>query len=74
MTLDVKGTVEGRTIVDDKGIEFIPSMENKLPLPGFSVMLEGSKKGDDKTFTLPVPEDSATRSMTEGLPLSRGYR
>ena len=57
LTIDVTGTVEGRAIVDEKGIEFIPSMENKLPLPGFSVMLEGSRKGDDKTFTLPVPED-----------------
>ncbi len=57
LTLDVTGTVEGQTIVDNKGIEFIPSMENRLPLPGFSVMLEGSKKGDDKTFNLPVPED-----------------
>ncbi len=63
LTLDVKGTVEGRTIVDDKGIEYIPSMENKLPLPGFSVMLEGSKKGDDKTFTLPVPEDFGSEDM-----------
>ena len=63
LTLDVAGTVEGRTIVDDKGIEYIPSMENKLPLPGFSVMLEGSKKGDDKTFTLPVPEDFGSEDM-----------
>ena len=57
LTLDVKGTVEGRPIVDETGIEFIPSMENRLPLPGFSVMLEGAAKGDEKTFTLPVPED-----------------
>lgn len=57
LTIDVTGTVEGRNIVDSQGIEFIPSMENKLPLPGFSVMLEGSRKGDDKTFTLQVPED-----------------
>ena len=63
LTLDVAGTVEGRTIVDDKEIEYIPSMENKLPLPGFSVMLEGSKKGDDKTFTLPVPEDFGSEDM-----------
>ena len=57
LTIDVTGTVEGRTIVDDKGVEYIPSMENRAPLPGFSVMLEGSRKGDDKTFTLQVPED-----------------
>ena len=57
LTMDVTGTVEGKSIVDSKGVEFIPSMENELPLPGFSVMLEGSRKGDDKTFTLPVPED-----------------
>ena len=63
LTLDVAGTVEGRTIVDDKGIEYIPSMENKLPLPGFSVMLEGSKKGDDKTFTLTVPEDFGSEDL-----------
>ena len=57
LTIDVTGTVEGLNIVDSQGVEFIPSMENKLPVPGFSVMLEGSRKGDDKTFTLQVPED-----------------
>ncbi len=58
ITIDVVGTVEGRTIVENKGIDYIPSMENKLPLPGFSVMLEGAKKGDSKTFNLPVPNEN----------------
>ena len=58
ITIDVMGTVDGRTVVDNKGIDYIPSMENKLPLPGFSVMIEGAKKGDSKTFNLPVPSEN----------------
>jgi len=61
--IDALGTVEGRTVVDDKGIEYVPSMANKLPLPGFSVYLEGAKKGESKTFTLAVAEDYSDSTL-----------
>ncbi len=63
VTIDALGTVDGRTVVDDKGIEYVPSMENKLPLPGFSVYLEGAKKGESKTFTLTLAEDYSDSTL-----------
>ena len=63
VTLDVGGTIEGNTVANDKGVDFIPSMENPYPFPGFSVYLEGMKKDDSKEFTLPVPEDYADESL-----------
>jgi trigger factor len=63
--IDVEGTVDGRSATSEKGIEFVPTLENKLPLPGFSVYLEGAKKGESKEFTLKVPEDYADSTLAE---------
>ena len=57
VTINVKGTIAGEDAIDDEGVDFIPELDNQLPLPGFSVYLEGMTEGQDKEFTLPVPED-----------------
>ena len=57
VTLNVRGTVAGEDAINDEGVDFIPDMENNLPVPGFSVYLEGMTEGQEKEFTLPVPED-----------------
>ena len=57
LNLNVEGTVEGKTVAEDKGVDYIPSQDNLRPLPGFSVYLEGMSKDQTKEFTLPVPED-----------------
>ncbi len=57
LTLDVKGVVGELQVANDKGIDYVPGKDNLLPLPGFSVYLEGMKKGESKEFALPVPQD-----------------
>ncbi len=56
VTINVKGTIAGEDAIDDEGVEFIPQLDNELPLPGFSVYLEGMTEGQEKEFTLAVPE------------------
>ena len=63
LTLDVEGTVEGRTVASDTGIDYIPSMENMLPLPGFSAHIEGAKRDESKSFSLMVPDDYSDNSI-----------
>ncbi len=57
VTLDVDGFIEGEQVVDDRGVDFIPSQDNPIPFPGFSVYMEGMKKSEPKEFTLKVPDD-----------------
>ena len=57
VTLNVKGTIAGEEAIDDEGVDYVPQMDNDLPIPGFSVYLEGMTEGQEKDFTLGVPED-----------------
>ena len=57
LTLDVVGTIAGEEAINDQGIDFIPQQDNPLPVPGFSVYLEGMSEGQEKGFTLTTPED-----------------
>ncbi len=59
VTLDVKGVIDGEEAIDDDGIDYIPELDNPLPMPGFSVYLEGMTEGQQKEFTLTFPEDYA---------------
>ena len=57
VNLDIKGIIDGEQVIDDHGVDFIPEQDNRLPFPGFSIYLEGMTEGQDKEFTLTVPED-----------------
>jgi trigger factor len=57
LNLDVKGTIEGEEVINDEGVDYIPQPENVLPFPGFSIYLEGMTEGQEKDFTLTIPED-----------------
>ena len=56
VTLNVKGTIAGEDAIDDDGVDYIPQLDNEFPLPGFAVYIEGMTEGQEKDFTLPVPE------------------
>jgi trigger factor len=58
LNLNVNGTILGEQAINDQGIDFIPELENPLPIPGFSVYLEGMTEDQEKDFTLTIPEDS----------------
>jgi trigger factor len=57
LNLDVHGTIDGEELVNDEGVDYVPQQENVLPFPGFSVYLEGMTEGQEKDFTLAIPED-----------------
>ena len=57
VTINVKGTIAGEDAIDDEGVDYVPQLDNNLPLPGFSVYLEGMSEGQEKQFTLAVPEE-----------------
>ena len=57
VTINVKGTIAGEGAIDDEGVDYIPQLDNELPLKGFSVYLEGMTEGQEKDFTLAVPEE-----------------
>ena len=57
VTLNVTGNIAGEDAINDEGVDYVPQMDNDLPLPGFSVYLEGMTEGQEKDFTLAVPEE-----------------
>jgi trigger factor len=56
LSLNVWGAIEGEQAINDQGIDFIPRLDNPEPIPGFSVYLEGMSEGQEKEFTLTVPQ------------------
>lgn len=58
VTMDVRGTIAGEDVINDEGVDYIPQMDNNLPVPGFSVYIEGMTEGQEKDFTLPLPEEA----------------
>ena len=58
VTVNVHGTIAGEDVINDEGIDYIPQLDNNLPVPGFSVYIEGMTEGQEKEFTLPIPEES----------------
>ena len=57
LSLDIIGTILGEPAISNQGVDFIPQQDNELPMPGFSIYLEGAVEGQEKEFTLTVPED-----------------
>lgn len=57
LNLQVQGTIDGEEVVNDQGVDYIPQEENVLPFPGFAAYLEGMTEGEEKDFTLPIPEE-----------------
>ncbi len=57
LNLNVLGTMDEETVVEDEDVEFIPNEENVLPFPGFAPNLVGLSEDDESEFTVTVPED-----------------
>ena len=57
LNLNVLGTLDEETVVDDEDVEYIPNEENVLPFPGFAPNLLGLSEDDESEFTITVPED-----------------
>ncbi len=63
VSLDVDGTIGGRQVANDRGVDFLPDQDNPYPFPGFSIYLEGLSEGQSKQFALKVPEDYQDESI-----------
>jgi trigger factor len=57
VSLDINGTIAGEQAIDNQGVDFIPQQDNPLPVPGFSIYLEGMSEGQEKDISLAIPED-----------------
>lgn len=57
LSLNVSGTIQGEQAINDQGVDFIPQQDNDFPMPGFSIYLEGMTAGQQKEFSLDVPEE-----------------
>ncbi len=61
--IDVLGTSEGDVIVDEEEIEVLLSEETPFLAPGFVDALVGLSTGEEKSFTLTLPEDIEEESL-----------
>ena len=57
LNLNVHGTMDDETVVEDEDVEYVPNEENVLPFPGFAPNLVGLAEDDEAEFTITVPED-----------------
>jgi trigger factor len=61
VSLDVSSTVEGRPFVEQQDVGLAVEKEHlddRVPiLPGFEEQIVGMKVGDEKSFSLPVPDE-----------------
>ena len=64
VNLNVHGTIGGQEAISDEGVDYVPQVDNNFPVPGFSVYLEGMTEGQEKEFTLPIPEESLPENST----------
>ena len=61
--IDVTSNVDGEPFVNQKGVQYPVLSEAMAPLKGFADQLAGMKKGEEKEFSLPVPEDYPRKEL-----------
>jgi trigger factor len=57
VVLDIKGTADGETMMDNENHEMLLEEDAVHPLPGFHQQVVGMAPGDVKTFEMVVPDD-----------------
>jgi trigger factor len=63
VTLDVDSHVEGKPFISQQGVQYQILKNQTAPTPGFAEKLVGMKGGEEKEFTLPLPEDYAQAEL-----------
>jgi trigger factor len=63
VTLDVDSHVEGKPFINQQGVQYQILKNQTAPTPGFAENLVGMKGGEEKAFTLPLPEDYAQAEL-----------
>jgi len=63
VTMNVKGDVEGESIIDNQGVDYVLAEGSPNPLPGFPEQLVGSGLASELEFSLTFPEDYLQAEM-----------
>jgi trigger factor len=61
--LDVRGLVDGRPVLTEEDIEVQLREGQELLVPGLAHHIIGLRKGEERTFTLTIPQDWPRRSI-----------
>jgi trigger factor len=57
VVLDITGTVDGETVLENVAREMVLDSEARYPIPGFADAVVGMQADETRTFTLAYPED-----------------
>ncbi len=57
VTLDVESQVEGKPFISQQGVQYQILHDQPIPVPGFAEQLSGMEGGEEKEFTLQLPQD-----------------
>ena len=63
VVLDMEGKVGEELFMSNQEYEMVLDQESAYPLPGFHEQIVGMSSGEDKTFTLTLPEDDDEESL-----------
>lgn len=63
LTISVTGSADGKEILNRNDLQFQVFQGVPIPVPGFSEELEGMVKGQDKEFTIALPDDQAAGEL-----------
>ena len=63
LTMDVRGIVEERTIVEESDTVYVPRADSEWPFIGFAPNLEGAEVNAHKQFTATIPDDYGDSSL-----------
>ncbi len=55
--IDIESQIEGKPFVNQPGVQYQVIHDYPLPVPGFAEQLVGVKGGEEKEFTIKLPED-----------------
>jgi len=65
VTLQVKGTMDEKLIIDDQGVDYLVTEDSSNPMPGFAEQLIGMPRGESKEFSLAFPTDYPQTELAE---------
>ncbi|MCD6230734.1 MAG: trigger factor [Dehalococcoidia bacterium] len=57
LVIDVDATIDGKPFLDHNDVAYEMKADSIFPVQGFAAQIEGMSKNEEKTFTLPIPED-----------------
>lgn len=65
LTIDVQGSIEGKEIINQLGVGYFVAQGTPNPVPGFSDQLTAMTAGNEKEFSLTIPEDFGDEELAK---------